>query len=192
MALVQPVKPRHEICVILHEDANPVRELTGVSIPTADKRLPKTPSFLEAVTMQRRQDAPLRCCVFLLLVLCAVTGCNRRRAAVPPITPVPVPVSVPIAAPLRAVAILASNGDASVAAELARILPRESYKVTLVDVETEASARTLESLRRRTGLVLIAIGLPAARVARDRFSGPVIFSQVFSYQELLVNGRSIR
>src|SRR4030095_14174403 len=123
MALVQPVKPRHEICVILHEDANPVRELTGVSIPTADKRLPKTPSFLEAVTMQRRQDAPLRCCVFLLLVLCAVTGCNRRRAAVPPITPVP--VSGPVSAPLREVAILSSNGYATVAADLARILPRD-------------------------------------------------------------------
>jgi ABC-type uncharacterized transport system substrate-binding protein len=90
------------------------------------------------------------------------------------------------------VAILSSNGYATVAAELARILPREVYKVIRVDIETEESTSTLQSLRKRTGLVLIAIGLPAARIARDRFTGPVIFSQVFNYQELLVNGRAIR
>jgi ABC-type uncharacterized transport system substrate-binding protein len=139
--------------------------------------------------MQRRQDAPLRCCVFLLLVLCAVTGCNRRRAAVPLIIK---PEPVPVSAPLPEVAILSSNGYAAVAAELARMLPRDSYKVTRVDVETADSTKTLQSLQRRTGLVLIAIGLPAARVARDRSNGPVIFSQVFNYQELLVNGRAIR
>ena len=142
--------------------------------------------------MQRRQDAPLRCCVYLLLVLCAVQGCNRRRAAVPTTNPVPVPVAPPVSAPLPEVAILSSSSHASVAAELSRLLPRDAYRVTSVDVETEAAGRTLQSLQRRTGLTVIAIGLPAARIARDRFNGPVIFSQVFNYQELLVNGRAIR
>jgi len=141
--------------------------------------------------MQRRQDAPLRCCVFLLLLVTAVIGCNRRRAAIPPIQPVPVsaPVSVPL---LPEVAILSSDGYAAMAAELKKSLPREAYKVTSVDVDTEESRRILPSLRERSGMVVIAIGLPAARVARDRFSGPVIFSQVFNYQELLGSGRSIR
>lgn len=141
--------------------------------------------------MQRRQDAPLRCCVFLLLVFTAVIGCNRRRAAIPPKQPVP--VSVPVSVPrLPEVAILSSSGYADMAAELRKSLPREAYKVISVDVDTEESRRILPSLREKSGLAVIAIGLPAARVARDRFRGPVIFSQVFNYQELLVSGRSIR
>ena len=140
--------------------------------------------------MQRRQDAPLRCCVFFLLVLCAVTGCNRRRAAVP--TPQPIPVPVAVSAPLREVAILSGKSYALTAAELERLLPRDVYKVTSVDIEAAASARTIQSLQNRTGLTVIAIGLSSARLARDRFKGPVIFSQVFDYQELLVNGRTIR
>jgi ABC-type uncharacterized transport system substrate-binding protein len=119
-------------------------------------------------------------------MLCAVSGCNRRRAAVPPTTP------VSISAPLREVAILASNGYTALAAEIDRVLPRDIYKVITVDVENETSARALQSLQRRTGLTIVAIGLPAARIARDQFSGPVIFSQVFDYQELLVHGRAIR
>jgi ABC-type uncharacterized transport system substrate-binding protein len=90
------------------------------------------------------------------------------------------------------VAILSSDGYAALAAELVRQLPREAYKVTSLVVENQTSVRTLQSLQRKTGLTVIAIGLPAARMARDRFNGPVIFSQVFDYQELLVNGRNVR
>ena len=137
--------------------------------------------------MQRRQDAPLRCCVILLLVISAVIGCNRRRAATPPIQPVP--TSVPL---LPEVAILFSNGYAAMAADLRAALPRTAYKVTSVDVDVDESRRIIPTLRQKSKLVVVAIGLPAARVARDRFNGPVIFSQVFNYQELLVSGRSIR
>jgi ABC-type uncharacterized transport system substrate-binding protein len=90
------------------------------------------------------------------------------------------------------VAILTSNSYATLANELARLLPRDAYKVTRVEVDTEASAGRLQSLQRRTDVAVIAIGLPAARIARDRFNGPVIFSEVFNYQELLVKGRTIR
>ena len=137
--------------------------------------------------MQRRQDAPLRCCIYFLFVLCAVTGCNRRRAAVPNTIPVPV-----VAPALPEVAILSSKGDAALAAELVRLLPRDAYKVTSMDVESETSIKTLQSLQKRAGLTVVAIGLSAARIARDRFNGPVIFSQVSDYQELLVSGRAIR
>lgn len=139
--------------------------------------------------MQRRQDAPLRCCLFFLLVLCAVTGCNRRRAAVPQPPPT---APVAIVVPLREVAIFSSKGYTAAAAELSRALPRDVYNVTSVDIEIETSARALQSLQRKPGLTVVAIGLPAARIARDRFNGPVIFSQVSDYQELLVSGRTIR
>jgi ABC-type uncharacterized transport system substrate-binding protein len=72
------------------------------------------------------------------------------------------------------------------------LIPRGAYRVTSLDVEVETSSRTLQALQKRNGVTVVAIGLAAARIARDRFNGPVIFSQVFNYQELLVNGRAIR
>src|SRR5262249_862423 len=50
----------------------------------------------------------------------------------------------------------------------------------------------LDSLRGRQGLIVVALGLHAARIARDRINAPVVFAQVFNYQELLVHGRAIR
>jgi ABC-type uncharacterized transport system substrate-binding protein len=62
----------------------------------------------------------------------------------------------------------------------------------VADVESENSRRILHSLRGKPGLLVVAIGLPAARVARDELSAPIVFAQVFNYQELLVRGREIR
>jgi ABC-type uncharacterized transport system substrate-binding protein len=93
------------------------------------------------------------------------------------------------------VAILFNNapGYVDVAAQLRKLLPAETYRITLADVDAASSRGLIASLRTRTDLVVIAIGLPAARIARDQLRAPVIFAQVFNYQELLVTtGRAIR
>jgi len=76
--------------------------------------------------------------------------------------------------------------------QLRKLLPLETYRLTLVDVQDEASRRVLTSLKSRAALFTVAIGLPAARIARDEFRGPVVFAQVFNYKELLVEGRAIK
>jgi ABC-type uncharacterized transport system substrate-binding protein len=62
----------------------------------------------------------------------------------------------------------------------------------MVDVQSENSQRALDTLRRNPKLFAVAIGLPAARFARDELKGPIVFAGVFNYQELLVSGRPIR
>jgi ABC-type uncharacterized transport system substrate-binding protein len=71
-------------------------------------------------------------------------------------------------------------------------MPVETYRLTVADVEAPSSAAVINSLRSKPGLVVIAIGLPAARVARDKLNTPVIFAQVFNYQELLIAGKTMR
>jgi len=92
------------------------------------------------------------------------------------------------------VAILFKNasGYTEVVTQLRKLLPLETYRLTLADIEAENSRKILDSLRGRPGLFVIAIGLPAARIARDQLNAPIIFAQVFNYQELLVNGKAIR
>jgi len=101
---------------------------------------------------------------------------------------------IPVPPTRREVAILYQNaaGYADVVTQLTKLLPTETYRMTLVDVDAETSRKTLDSLRTRPGLFVAAIGLPAARIARDQLTAPVIFAQVFNYEELLVNGRAIR
>jgi ABC-type uncharacterized transport system substrate-binding protein len=97
-------------------------------------------------------------------------------------------------APTREVGILFNNtgGYAEVAQQLRKLLPSTSYRVLLADVDAATSIAALDALRRKPEVTIVAIGLPAARIARDRFKVPVVFAQVFNYQELLVNGRSVR
>ena len=123
------------------------------------------------------------------ILLCALAGCAPRRAAIPP--PQPTDTTPP---PHREVAILFNSepGYAEVATQLKALLPAESYKLTLADVESETAPQILGALRTRPALFVVAIGLPAARIARDQFKGPVVFAQVFNYQELLVDGRTVR
>src|SRR5262245_40873925 len=136
----------------------------------------------------------------VLILLCAIAGCARRRPALP--APPTSPAAGPIESarpdipptPRREVAILFNNSPryTEVVTQLRKLLPLETYRVTLADVEAENSQRVLHSLRVRPGLFVVAIGLSAARIARDQFSAPIIFAQVFNYQELLVRGRAIR
>jgi ABC-type uncharacterized transport system substrate-binding protein len=135
-----------------------------------------------------------------MLFLCAIAGCSRRRPAAAPF-PVPLPgatsdntvrtAEIPAA---REIAILfnSTGGHAEVAEQLRRQLPGPTYRVTLADVEAAESKPLLDALRGKPGLTIVAVGLPASRIARDHFSGPVVFSQVYNYQELMVPGRSVR
>jgi hypothetical protein len=126
---------------------------------------------------------------FATVLLCVLAGCSRR---VPP--PVPAPNNIPKPTPLRDVAVLyhSASGYADVATQLRKLLPPETYRVTVVDVQAEGSQTRLDSLRRKPNIFTVAIGLPAARLARDELKGPLLFAEVFNYQELLVKGRPIR
>jgi ABC-type uncharacterized transport system substrate-binding protein len=92
------------------------------------------------------------------------------------------------------VAILYNDaaGFTEVANQLRKLLPMETYRLTVIDVEAPNSQTSLNALRSKTGLFVVAIGLPAARIARDRLTAPVIFTQVFNYQELVVGPRAMR
>jgi hypothetical protein len=136
----------------------------------------------------------------VVILLCAIAGCARRKPAIPapPTTRSAAPtesVRPDISpTPRREVAILFNQTPryAEVVAQLRKLLAVETYHVTLADVEAENLRRVLQSLRSKPGLFVVAIGLRAARVARDELSAPIIFAQVFNYQELLVRGRAIR
>src|SRR5262245_83303 len=127
---------------------------------------------------------------FVLILLYLVTGCARRVTPRSPSVNTPVPAPRPV----RDVAILyhSATGYADIAAQLKRLLPAETYRVAMADVQSESSQSALDALRRNPKLFTVAIGLPAARFARDELKGPVLFAGVFNYQELLVTGRPVR
>ena len=126
------------------------------------------------------------------ILLCLIGGCAPRRPNLPA-PPISSRVDAP-APPRRDIAVLFNNapGYAEVAAELKSLLPERIYRLTMVDVDAEDSDSRLGTLRGKPGLFVVAIGLPAARMARDRLNAPIVFSQVFNYQELFVQGRAIR
>jgi len=135
---------------------------------------------------------------FLSIVLIgAIAGCSPRRTASPspPVTVPPVTVrpNVPVP-PRREVAILFNRaaGYSEVASQLRKLLPVETYRLTVIDVDDVNSPVALNALRGRPALFVVAVGLPAARIARDRLNAPVVFAQVFNYQELLVAGKTVR
>jgi hypothetical protein len=140
--------------------------------------------------------------VGLTILLCVFSGCARRSrtTVVSPPSPSPSPLPhlpptpVPNVQPLREVTILyhSASGHAEVTAELRKLLPVATYRVTTLDVQAESSQRSLDALRGKSGLFTVAIGQPAATFARDQLKGPVLFAQVFNYKELMVDGRSIR
>jgi ABC-type uncharacterized transport system substrate-binding protein len=131
---------------------------------------------------------------FVLILLYLVTGCARRVTPPPAPTPTTTNSPVPSARPLRDVAILyhSASGYADIAAQLKKLLPAETYRVTLADIQSQTSQKALDALRRNPRLFTVAIGLPAARFARDELRGAVLFAGVFNYQELLVAGRPVR
>lgn len=140
-----------------------------------------------------------------ILLMCAIAGCARRRTivAAPPPAPaaaarianMPGATDARSSAPTRReVALVFKNGAGytEVVTQLTKLLPVETYRLTLIDVESDNSQKVLNSLRGRAGLVVVAIGLPAARSARDRLNAPVLFAQIFNYQELLGSGKAVR
>ena len=142
--------------------------------------------------------------VLPIILLCTLAGCARSRtprSTAPPISAnktnpmnrLPGAGNFP-QIPRREVAILYHNapGHAEIAAQLGKLLPLKAYQVSTVDVQAADSRRILSSLRGNSGQFVVAIGLRAARIARDELSAPIIFAQVFNYQELLVRGRAIR
>src|SRR5262245_33989028 len=136
----------------------------------------------------------------VVILLWAIAGCARRKSALP--APATGPSAGPVETvrpdipptPRREVAILFNNTPryTEVVAQLRKLLPLETYRVTLADVEAENSRRILQSLHGRPGLFVVAIGLPAARIARDELNSPLVFAQLFNSQALLVRGRAIR
>ena len=138
------------------------------------------------------------------VLLCLIAGCGRARIggpAPPPRAPdseVAADELRPadeVEAPRLEIAILFDNAApdyAGVAAELRGLLSPERYSLTMVAVDSEDPPQILRALRARPGLFVVAVGLGAARLARDELNVPVVFAQVFNYQELLVDGRPIR
>ena len=131
--------------------------------------------------------------ISILVVLGALTGCaSRRPTAAPPSPAPPLPAPPPPPSPSprvnaptpvrRDVAILYNDvaGYTEVANQLRKLLPVDAYRITVIDVEAPNSAASVNALRNRTGMYVVAIGLPAARVARDRLTAPVIFAQVLN------------
>src|SRR5262245_54587261 len=124
--------------------------------------------------------------VISLILMCAIAGCSRRRAVVA--TPPPAPAAASATAPMpraadvrpdvptapqrREVAVLFKNGAGytEVVTQLKKLLPIETFRLTLIDVEAENSQKLLDSLRSRPGLVAVAVSLPAARIARDQLN----------------------
>jgi len=137
---------------------------------------------------------------FALVLIYLATGCARRvRPPAPSVSnrpPAPSVHNIPVPPPpsLRDVAILyqSANGYADIAAQLKKLLPAATYRVTMADVESEDSQRARDTLRRKPNLFTVAIGLAAARFARDELKGPILFAGVFNYRELLVSRRPIR
>src|SRR5262245_29790796 len=101
--------------------------------------------------------------VFCLTVLLGIfAGCSRRVSPPPPVPAVNnIPNNIPNPPPVRDVAILyhTASGYADVAAELKRLLPADTYRVVVVDVQAESSKPGLDLLRRKLNLFTVAIGL---------------------------------
>jgi ABC-type uncharacterized transport system substrate-binding protein len=135
--------------------------------------------------------------VIFALLLCVVAGCASRRASTssPSTAPDRRPgLDLPPTPSRHEVAILFNNapGYSEVTTELKKLLPSETYQLMITDVEAADLRSRIAALRRRPGLFVVAVGLPAARIARDQLTAPIVFAQIFNYQELLVKGRLIR
>ena len=100
----------------------------------------------------------------------------------PPVAPLPRPAAR-VPQPVTVLFEPAVEGYADVAAAIAAALPAEGFAVDLVALMAPEAA-----LERRG--VIVAVGLEAATLARARFADqPIVFCQVFNYQELLTAPR---
>jgi ABC-type uncharacterized transport system substrate-binding protein len=111
-----------------------------------------------------------------------------KPVAVAPPKPSPRPVP-------RDVVILFQSGAAGyaeVAAEIAKLLPSDRYAVTVAALGAESPLAIAEPRKGAPRALAVAVGREAVDFARERFAGaPLVFCQVFNYQEVLADGEPI-
>jgi ABC-type uncharacterized transport system substrate-binding protein len=84
-----------------------------------------------------------------------------------------------------------TSGYANVAAQVAEQLPKERYTVELAELGA-ASTGLLDKFRDRPQVVAVAVGREAADYVRANLPGaPIVFCQVFNYQDLRAAGGRI-
>jgi ABC-type uncharacterized transport system substrate-binding protein len=127
------------------------------------------------------------------------------EATPPPVVVAPAPAPPPPKAPApkppppapRNVVVLFEQGTAGyedVAAEIAAELPRDRYHTLLVPIPATAAAPAdlLNPLVALKPSIAVAVGREAVELARTHLSAtPLVFCQVFNYQEFLEDGRRI-
>ena len=117
--------------------------------------------------------------------------------APPPAPPAPAPTpSKPRPPPApRNVVVLFQEGTVGyreVAAQIVEQLPQARYRAALVSLHEPDSPDLLAPLVALKPAIAIAVGREAADFAREHLAAtPLVFCQVFDYQELLGTGRPI-
>jgi len=113
----------------------------------------------------------------------------------PPPPPKPTPAPKPKPKPVRDVVVLFQEGSDSyreVAAQILEQLPSARYRPVLVPLHVPDSPDLLAPLVALRPAVAIAVGREAVDFARTHLaSTPLVFCQVFNYQELFESGRQI-
>ena len=120
-----------------------------------------------------------------------VVSTAPEPATPPPVTPAPLPQPKPPPAPPRRDVTIVFDADtasaAATAAAIADALPPKQYKVASVD-----SANLAAPAANAQPAVVIAVGRAAVDAARARLPGrPIVFCQVFAYEEVLKDGGAI-
>jgi putative tryptophan/tyrosine transport system substrate-binding protein len=117
-----------------------------------------------------------------------------EASASSPVAAPGIPDRVPAPSPHQVVVLFANDvpGHTDVAAQIAELLPVDTYRVSLVDIRAAESATAVEALQDRAELVTVAVGLGAVEFARARLGErPIVFCQVFNYPDLLRGNESI-
>lgn len=110
--------------------------------------------------------------------------------------PAPAPRPRPPPAPRNIVVLFeqGAGGYAEVAAEIAAELPEARYRTLLVPIPADAPtpADLLNPLVALKPSIAVAVGRVAVELARANLSAtPLVFCQVFNYQEFLGTGRRV-
>lgn len=153
----------------------------------------------------------LRACLAFAWI--ALAGCMSLReiAPVEPVVPpvearsepgiasaptgIPRPAPRPLAPPLRNVVVLFEEGAAGytdVAEQIAKRLPSTTYRTTLVPFREAETPEVLARVNALRPSAAVGIGREAAAFARRHLDGtPLVFCQVFNYQEVLAADRRV-
>src|SRR5262249_37609517 len=111
----------------------------------------------------------------------------------PPVTPA-VPRPKPPPAPRDVVVLFqeGAEGYREVAAQIVEELPAARYRAALVPLHVPDSADLLAPLVALKPTIAVAVGREAVDFAREHLAAtPLVFCQVFNYQELLGTGRPV-